>query len=68
MTTITIKKSQVFSKTNFESPQELYAFLRDQLSPVPIFFPDDDDIPKSILDSIHKAEAEGDNDIIDFQG
>ena len=68
MTTITIKKSKGFSKTNFESPQELYAFLRDKLSPVPIFLVDDEGIPESILDSINKAESEGDDDIIDFQG
>ncbi len=67
MTTIILNKSKDFSKTYFDTPQELFTFLRDQLSPVPVFLLDDEEIPELILDSINKAEAEGDDGIIDFR-
>lgn len=68
MTTITIQKGQDFLKTDFETPQELFVFLREKLTPVSIYLVDDESIPKSILDSIEKAENEGDSDTKDFQG
>lgn len=68
MTTITIKKSKGFSKTDFESPEELFSYLRDRLTPVPVYFVDDETIPADLLDSIENAEAEGEDDVIDFRG
>ena len=69
MTTITIKSGLKKSpKTNFETAQELYIYLRESLFPVPIFLVDDGDIPKLIRASIEKAEQEDESDVIDFKG
>lgn len=68
MTTITIREDTELLKTEFDSTKELFEFLRKKLSPVPIFLVDDEDIPKSISDSIEKAQEEADDAIIDFQG
>lgn len=69
MTTITIKNGLKESpKTYFETAQELYIYLRENLFPVPVFLVDDGDIPKSIRASIEEAEQEGESDVIDFKG
>ena len=68
MTTITIKKSKGFTKTDFESPEELFAYLRDRLAPVPVYLVDDEKIPTDLLDSIKNAEEEGEDGLVDFRG
>ena len=69
MTTITINKGlKKGSKTQFETAQELFIYLREKLFPVQIFLVDDDDIPSSIKTSIEKSEQESESDLIDFKG
>lgn len=68
MTTITIKKSKGFSKTDFESPKELFEYLRDKLTPVPVYLVDNNEIPENLRKSIEEAESEGEKDIVDFRG
>ena len=68
MTTITIKDNKFLQKTEFESAKELFVFLREKLSPVTVFQVDHENIPKSILASIHKSNKNDENDIVDFKG
>ena len=68
MTTITIEDGEKLPKTKFRTAKELYIYLRDKLSPVSIYLIDDEDIPDSIRKNIEKAEREGEDDAIDFQG
>ncbi|NOX86491.1 MAG: hypothetical protein GXO86_11110 [Chlorobi bacterium] len=68
MTTITIENGEKLPKTKFRTTKELYIYLRDKLSPVSIYLIDDEEIPESIRKNIEKAEQEGEDDIIDFQG
>ena len=68
MTTITIENGEKLPKTRFRTTKELYIYLREKLSPVSIYLVDDKDIPENILKNIEKAENEGEDDVIDFQG
>ena len=67
-TTFTVRNGKKFTKTDFNSLNELFVFLREELSPLKIYLVDDEDIPNHVLKSIEKSEKEGELDVIDFQG
>ena len=52
MTTITIKNGDELSKTNFDSTQELFSFLRNKLSPIQLFAVDEESLTKESLEKI----------------
>ena len=69
MTTITIKEDlNKLQKTEFEDSTELFLYLKERLSPVSVVLADSDDFSPAIQSSIAKAQEEGEQDVLDFQG
>jgi len=69
MTTITIKNGQKkFRKTNFETVEELYIYLKEELNPLKLFLIDEENLSKASLDKIKKSKNNTNRKLTDFQG
>jgi len=55
MTTITIKNGQKrFRKTNFDTAEELFIYLKEELSPLKLFLIDEENLSEKSLEKIKK--------------
>lgn len=67
MNTITIKNGNI-SKTDFNSTQELFVFLREELSPLELFAVDETNISETSLKKIKNSQENPDRKLTNFQG
>jgi hypothetical protein len=67
MTTITIKNGEL-SKTFFNSTQDLFVFLREELSPLKLYQIDEDSLSEESLSKIKKSIGNPNKKLTDFQG
>ncbi|MBK5213038.1 MAG: hypothetical protein JJE55_05185 [Flavobacteriaceae bacterium] len=67
MTNITIKKGKL-SKTEFNSTQELYIYLKEKLSPLKLYLVDDESISDESLKKIKHSKNNSHKILTDFQG
>lgn len=69
MTTITINNDQnKFSKTSFETLEELYVFLKEELTPLKLYLVDDEDLSEKSLKKIEESKNNPNRKLTDFQG
>ena len=68
MTTITIKSGENLSRTIFNSTQDLFIFLREELTPLQLFQIDEESLSKESLDKIKKSRSNPNKKLTDFQG
>jgi len=69
MTTITIKNGQKrFRKTNFNTAEELFIYLKEELNPLKLFLVDEENLSKESLDKIKKSKNNTNRNLTDFQG
>jgi len=68
MTTITIKNGEDFSQTIFNSTQDLFIYLRKELTPLKLYQIDEDSLSKKTLDKITKSINDTNKNLTDFQG
>jgi len=67
MMTITIKDGKL-SKTDFNSTQDLFIFLRKELSPLKLNLIDEDSLSEESLEKIKKSINNPNKKLTDFQG
>ncbi len=67
MTNITIKNGTL-SKTEFNSTQELFIYLREELSPLKLYLVDDESISEESLKIIERSKNNSRKKLTDFQG
>ncbi len=68
MTTITIKNGENLSQTIFNSTQDLFIYLRKELTPLKLYQIDEDSLSKKTLDKITKSINDTNKNLTDFQG
>ncbi len=68
MTTITIKNGEDFSQTIFNSTQDLFIYLRKELTPLKLYQIDEDSLSKDSLDKVKKSIVNPNKNLTDFQG
>lgn len=67
MTQITIKKGNL-SKTEFNSAEELYIYLKEKLAPLKLYLIDEESISEESLKKIELSKNNLDKKLKDFQG
>lgn len=67
MTNITIKNGKL-SKTEFNSTEELFIYLKEKLSPLKLYLVDDESISEESLIKIERSRSNLNKKITDFQG
>ena len=65
--TITIKDGNL-SKTNFNSTQDLFIYLRKELSPSKLYLIDEDYLSEESLKKIKESRNNPNKKLTDFQG
>ena len=65
--TITIKDGNL-SKTNFNSTQDLFIYLRKELSPLKLYLIDEDYLSEESLKKIKESRNNPNKKLTDFQG
>lgn len=68
MTTITIKSGENLSRTIFNSTQDLFIFLREELTPLQLFQIDEESLSEESLLRIKKSRNNPNKKLTDFQG
>ena len=69
MTTITIKNGfKKNTKTQFETVQELFIFLRDELTPLKLYQIDEEELSEKSMEKINKSKNNPNRKLTDFQG
>lgn len=66
MTQITIKKGKL-SKTEFNSAKELFIFLKEKLTPLKLYFVDEDRIAAESLKKIELSKNNPNKQLSNFQ-
>ncbi|MCD4793996.1 MAG: hypothetical protein K8R54_12230 [Bacteroidales bacterium] len=67
MMTITIKDGKL-SKTNFNSTQDLFIYLRKELTPLKLYLIDEDYLSEESLKKIEMSRNNPNKKLTDFQG
>lgn len=67
MTQITIKKGNL-SKTEFNSAEELYIYLKEKLAPLKLYLIDEESLSEESLKKIELSKNNLDKKLKDFQG
>ena len=67
MTQITIKKG-FMSKTEFNSTEELYIYLKEKLTPLKLYLIDEESISVESLAKIKNSKNSQNKKLTDFQG
>ncbi len=67
MTQITIKKG-FMSKTEFNSTEELYIYLKEKLTPLKLYLIDEESISAESLAKIKNSKNSQNKKLTDFQG
>lgn len=65
--TITIKDGKL-SKTNFNSTQDLFIYLRKELTPLKLYLIDEDYLSEESLKKIEMSRNNPNKKLTDFQG
>ncbi len=69
MTTITIKNGfKNNTKTQFETVQELFIFLRNELTPLKLYQIDEEALSEESMEKIKKSINNPNRKLTDFQG
>jgi hypothetical protein len=68
MTTITIKNGENLSQTFFNSTQDLFIYLRKELTPLKLYQIDESSLSKDSLEKVNKSINNPNKNLTDFQG